>query len=185
MVKEKTKERLVIGRAFHSITLKQGKALIHVIETKFCGKRPETADDLVKEAQKKTSPIHSLFEWNNAVAAAAQRRERATYLLRAIKVVRVSVKTGAVVTKPVNFEVAVKYKSHKVEQYVPPQRLWDNPDDVNVVMDRAIQEFRTWFNRYKGYAEFLELFDPIIKEFVKLEKVIEAKAPWQRKKKAG
>lgn len=156
-----------IANGFH-IKPDQGEALIQVIKGRFRGKRP-SPDQLLNEARKKSSPIHNLFDWNVNRAAEQHWRERATYYLRSLEIVKVSVKTGVIVSPPVKFYMPVEYVNHKVTRYVPTQRLDDNPEDVGVVLDRFRSEFRGLINRYRNFCNFLEVYDPVIKAFERVD----------------
>jgi hypothetical protein len=52
------------------------------------------AEDIVAEAQRPTSPIREAFEWDDAAAAEAFRKDQARALLGALTIVRVTVEQG-------------------------------------------------------------------------------------------
>ncbi len=64
------------------------------------------------------------------------------------------------------------------------KRLNDNPSDVSIVLDRARAEFCSWMSRYESYVGFLEMFDPVIKEFRKLEAKLDETIPKPKRKRA-
>jgi len=169
MAKAKKKTELVIGSGFH-ISRTEGTSLIAFIKSHFKGRVPRgSPEKLVAAARPATSPIHSLFEWNDKKAALLERKRRAEYLLRAIQRREVEVTVGSIPGKivTVSQSIAVKHKGHHAVIYAQAGEL--TATDINYVLDRALVEFRSWLNRYRNYAEFRNLFDPVIAEFEKVE----------------
>ena len=180
--KVKKKHVLAIGIGFH-ISKTEGDTLIDFIKTHFKGRVPRgEPEKLVAAAKPANSPIHSLFEWNDKKAAALERKRRAEYLLRAVKrrTIEVTVgttKKGKVVEVPQ--AVAVKHKGHRAVVHVQAGEL--TTTNINYILDRALVEFRSWLNRYRNYAEFMNLFDPVIAEFEKVEEYLETKGGRHKK----
>ena len=160
------------------------ESLFIVLRDKFKGQRP-SVDALIKEAKRKTSPIHGMFDWNQKRAAEEHWRERAGYYLRAVVLVRVSVKTGKAVSGPVRFSVPVKYRGHAVERYVAADKVGESSADVYAVLERVRNEFHGWLNRYQAYTGFLEMFDPVVTAFEEIEKKLDAQSPKPKRRKAG
>ncbi len=81
-----------------------------------------TPDQLIKQAKKKKSALHSMFEWDDKKAAHESRRTRAREILRGIKIIRpnqtrattylVAVKSDDGPRQYTDLAVAVRTKSH-------------------------------------------------------------------------
>jgi len=178
--KGKTRLEYRIARGAH-IKRQQAVPLLKVIKQKFKGKRP-SPEALVAEAKKKDSPIHHLFDWDVGRAAEAHWRAKAQYYLRHINVVEVEVETRKIVRGPVRFampDVQSVTIHNAVASYTPTQRLGKEP--VRVVLERARRDFHSWIARYGSYVEFLEMYDPVIREFKKLEAKLDAVKPRPKK----
>lgn len=173
--KPRTKLQYTIGRGFH-VKKADAEALFTVIRDVFKGEKP-SEDELVKEARKKRSPIHGLFEWDDPTAAKQARHLLAQYYLRAINVVVINVDTSEVIKQPVRAFVPVRIEGrHRIDSYIPVQRLHDQNKrfERKSVLERAKADFESWLRRYERYVEFLDTFDPIIQAFRKAQKRIDA-----------
>ena len=165
-----------VAEGYH-VTKTQAEPLFEVIKTKFNGERP-SPELLVKEAKKKTSPIHHLFDWNIGRAAEAHWRERAQYYLRSIHMVKIDIRTETIISGPVPFATPTYdvENTHKVIEYTPTQRI-SKDEPIGIVLERARCDFRSWLSRYSTYVEFFGYFDELIKEFERLEKRLDKKFP--------
>jgi hypothetical protein len=172
MSKQKFKYNLSImdGFQFPSVSVKN--AFLKWVEGKFekTGDMP-TAEEILAEAKKKKSPIRGLFEWNDAVAAAQHRLIAAKYFHRSVYVEKVDFYSGTVVSR-VRASCPVEFKGPKIVRSISGTRLPDNPGDVRLVMERMRYEFNSWLERYKSYANFTDVFDPLIKAWESVEKRI-------------
>ncbi|KKL07852.1 hypothetical protein LCGC14_2581870 [marine sediment metagenome] len=179
--KGKTRIEYRIADGAH-ITKDQAEPLFEVIKTKFNGERP-IPEELVKEAKRKNSPIHHLFDWNVGRAAEAHWREQAQDYLRGIHMVEIDVETEVIIRGPVPFAVPTYdvRNTHKVIAYTPTQRI-SAREPISVVLERARREFRSWVSRYSNYVEFFDWFDPIIKEFERLERRLNKEGPQPKQK---
>jgi len=171
--KKSTRYEYRIANGAH-ITKSQAEPLFEVIRDKFKGERP-TPEQLVREAKRKNSPINHLFDWDVETAAQAHWRARAAYYLRSIDVVEVEVRTQKIVRGPVRFAMPAVYdvsNTHRILEYTPTQRLGKEP--VANVLERARCEFKSWRARYGAYVEFFDMFDPVLKEFDKVEAIMDS-----------
>jgi len=139
------------------------------------GERP-TPDELIKSAKRKKSRIHHLFEWDVSRAAYQRWYNQAQEYLRSFNVVAVEVETGHVVSPPVRAWQPVKHNGHIIppESYVPVERL-KSPIDVEIIFERAEADFRSLIRRYRNYAEFFNVFRPVIRAFEMVVKKLEYK----------
>lgn len=181
--KPRTELRYTIGKGYH-VSKQDAEALFAVIRDVFKGEYPRP-EELVKEARKKRSPIHGLFEWDLRKIAAGAWRAKAQYYLRAIQIVVVNIDTSEVVKQPVRAFVPIRIdQGHRIpsECYIPTQRLHDMPAERGIVLERAKADFENWLRRYERYADFLEVFDPVIEAYRRAAKRIATAA--RRSKRA-
>ena len=180
---ERTKLEYKIADGYHVNKEDAGKLFI-VLRDKFKGERP-SPDAFIKEAKRKASPIHGLFNWDVKEAAESHWQAEAQRYLRSVVLVRVSVKTGKIISGPVRAFVPVEYKRHAVTRYAPGATLSASPADVYAVLGRVRSDFRSWLSRYKAYTGFLEMFDPVVDAFEAIEKKLDAQSPKPKRKRAG
>lgn len=109
-----------------------------------------TVDAVVKEARKKSSPLHGYFEWNLDKAAAAWRREQAENLIR-----RVHVKViPAPESKP------VRVRAYIANRDLPP----DSADAVEAGSYTSLQQI---FDRGTTYQRAVE--DQVRRDLLRLQ----------------
>ncbi len=58
-----------------------------------------------------------------------------------------------------------KHATCPEENYIPAQRVANNPSMKASVMDRAHADMDAFIRRYERYAEFMEVFSPVIKAY--------------------
>jgi len=182
--KEKTELKYTIGAGYH-VQRSHAESLFAVIRDKYKGEKP-TPEELVKEARKKRSPIHGLFEWDEPTAAKRYRYERAQYYLRAIQVIEIVIDTSEIVRGPVRAFVPTIVEKHgriPPENYIPVQRLSEDKLSTKYVLDRAKADFMSLIFRYRRYAAFLEVFDPVIRAFDAVQEQLESEKKKKVKKK--
>lgn len=107
-----------------------------------------TADAVVKAAAEKASPLHALFDWNDATAAHEYRLSQAGTLIRSI-VVTVT-KGDEPQTEPL--KVTVKREPRAggaaAAKVIPPEELRRRR------LERAWEELAAWRQQYGDLAEF-------------------------------
>jgi hypothetical protein len=123
-----------------------------------------TPEDLLKEARKKRSPIHDLFEWDDQVAAEAFRLEQARYFLRSVWEVPVDrdgreAGDGARAFYAVEISDANERKS---KAFFAAREIRDVPGADAQILERALKEANEWQQRYRRIRNHLEdVFDAI------------------------
>lgn len=135
-----------------------GKATIAVIVKRFKEIRKAnggvlTAETVLEDARKKSSPLHRFFEWDDSVAAEFWRREQARQLIRQHYVV---VSYGEQSTEPTRATVMLETPSG---DRVYAQTVIALVDDEfsDQVLERAKQELRAWRLRYGRFKEMSEM----------------------------
>ena len=111
-----------------------------------------TPRQIVQSARAKNSPIHSLFEWDDTVAAAAHRETQAANYLRAIVVIH---KEGD--EEPLEVRAFVSVVDGGARSYTSIYRAMSDTEMRNQVIDDAYEELEAWRKKYKDLEMFAEL----------------------------
>lgn len=116
-------------------------------------------NDLVEVARPEQSPIHDMFEWDNAKASEQWRVEQARALIRSVRVEIMGIKTNAY------FNCQVEVNGESAQGYFSAGTVLSTEDMTNQVLVTAIREIKYWQAKYKDIFE--------LKELVNGEKVVE------------
>lgn len=108
--------------------------------------------DLVADASNKKSVLHSLFEWDDAVAATERRIDQARYILRKIHVVIES----SPETPPTRAFVSVIKDDNPI--YTSIQTALTDDDLHKQLVAKAYKEALDWMQRYRDLVEFAAVF---------------------------
>jgi hypothetical protein len=101
---------------------------------------------VVDAARSKKNPLHQHFEWDNLVAAEAFRLEQARELIRSVRIVDTSVKSGSVrAFLSLNTESGVNYHAVKDVQNSSTLRA--------ALLLQAEKDLDAWEKRYKELQE--------------------------------
>lgn len=115
---------------------------------------PESVLDLAKD---ENSPLHNLFEWNDAIAAEKYRLNQARQIIQ--QIVIVNDHPNAEVREVRAFVTESKNDGH----YQLITTVIENPITYEVLLKRAKFELHVFKEKYKTIVEFKELFDEIDK----------------------
>lgn len=115
-----------------------------------------TPDLVVREARKKTSPLHSCFEWDDSIAAEKYRKHEARNLTRSVLVVtqQVSEPVRAFHNVPITF----KTLDDKAQGYVSLDVAINNDDYRNHLVQQAIRDLNAWKKKYSELKELHSIF---------------------------
>ena len=120
-----------------------------------------TPDIVLKDASRKTSKIHSCFEWDNTKAAHAFRLNQARYMLRSIEVV-IETDDDKDETRTIELRAFQNVENEDGDKvYVTLNQARENDDYWQQVKDSAIAEIKSWQKKYKTIKEFEVIFDAI------------------------
>jgi hypothetical protein len=109
---------------------------------------------VVDAARNPEHPLHSRFEWDDAVAGEAWRRQQAHELIRKAKVVyREAGETEP--EKSVRAFVAIRAEEGHV--FDPVEEVAQDPFRQRLVLADMEREWKALFARYKEFEEFLSL----------------------------
>lgn len=152
------KYKAVKGSHINDETAQVAGEFLSTLEEKYQELSPAV---VLTEAQPETSPIHGLFTWDNAAAAAKYRDTEARYLLRSINVV-VTMENGDEREVRAFHNVTVTHtpqldepgEEQVVSVYVNARRALTEDDLRAQVIAGALRELKQWQEKYKNYQEF-------------------------------
>ena len=112
-----------------------------------------TADDVLKEAKTKSSPLHAAFEWSDSKAAQQFRLQQAQYLIRSIEITVVQPKN-----KPSsNVRAFVSVTRDKDRSYTSIGHAMSEAELREQVIAQAWKELQDWRRRYENLSEFAKV----------------------------
>jgi hypothetical protein len=123
-----------------------------------------TESQIVADARKKSSPLHSYFEWNDEIAAEKYRLQQAAKLIRDIGMETKDPKSNekvvirAFARVKLEGDKALKGGKHHV---VTTNKALANKELREQVIGQALSYIKAWRNKYRLYTELSELFDAI------------------------
>lgn len=113
-----------------------------------------TPQDVVDDARKAKSPLHSFFEWDDSSAAEAYRLQQARGLIRSVV---------AIYTHPDRPATKARAYVHISESGTPHYRelshAMSQAGTRDMVLQTAWRELSGWRQRYRDLREFAEVFD--------------------------
>lgn len=112
-----------------------------------------TPADVLDDARKKSSPLHSHFDWNDRTAAHKYRLAQAGYLIRTLVVVY-DEHPGE---KPIRSFVTIEDGENR--GYEDTQEAMASPEMRAQVLARAKDELRIWTRRYRRFVEFSQVVE--------------------------
>lgn len=112
---------------------------------------------VVADARDPDSPLHRLFEWNEAEAAHQHRLSQARSLIRAVVVrYRATPEDG-----PRSIVAFVNVKEGERRYYTATAVAMSDPERRDIVLRQAWEDFQALRHRYADLAEFATLFAAI------------------------
>lgn len=110
---------------------------------------------VVHEAKSKRNPLHSLFEWDDNVAAQNWRVDQARGVIRSVEVVIEATEPA----KPVRAFVSVV--RDKDRSYTSVAHAMSDPELRRQVLLTALKELEAWRDRYAELVELASVFAAI------------------------
>ncbi len=120
-----------------------------------------TAEIILRDAHKKRSPIHKLFEWDDTEAAVQHRLSQARSLTRSVVII-VEGPKGELDPIRAFVHIGEPQGGHYTSLHV----AMSDEDLRNQVLDRARDELDIWQKRYQDFVEFAEIYRAIEKSKV-------------------
>ena len=125
-----------------------------------------SAHAVVEVAKSPTSPLHVHFQWNDDKAAHEFRLWQARQLIAVIIIERAPNDTQRTFTNVVVEQKTAKGESQLVRAYVSTERVLDDPDLRQQVLEQAVGEIRRWTAKYRHFDE-LETVIKTVDKFCK------------------
>jgi len=113
--------------------------------------------EVVKLARSKKSPFHSIFEWNNTIAARKYRETQASYIIRSVAITSVS---GEDFGNKVRAFITLK-STRTAQPYETTVSVMFREDKRDRLLSMAMKELQDWRDRYFNFEEFAEIFEAI------------------------
>lgn len=118
---------------------------------------------VVEAARPASSPIHSLFTWDNTKAAEKWREEEARSLIRSIRVVRddVSLRSQPVIRRYISCAAVEGEGAFDGDAYLSADQIANDDDYRDQALQAALQELQVWQTKYEGLKEFFGVYSEI------------------------
>lgn len=130
----------VVGKEFEKIEKKYGAL---------------TNENVLKSAESEKSPIHNIFEWDDALAAHNYRLQQATKLI--CNLTCEVEKDEEIREVRAYFDVSEGKKG----TFINVDSAFKNVDTREIVLKRAYAELKAFENKYRELTELSELFNAI------------------------
>lgn len=108
---------------------------------------------LVDEARPAASPLHPLFEWDDADAAEKYRLWQARKVIGSVVVSRID---NREVQKPISAFASILQESGR--SYISMVTAMDNAGQREAILRNAKADLVHWRNKYQALQEFSEMF---------------------------
>jgi len=112
-----------------------------------------TAEMVVDDARKPSSPLHDFFEWDDTEAAGQWRLQQARVLVASIEIVRED-----------NPNETTRAYHFLKERYVASDKVFSDMEMRQQVVENALRELEGWQRRYDQYQELASLSQVITRE---------------------
>lgn len=120
-----------------------------------------TPEIVVDEARDEAHPLHARFEWDNALAGEAWRREQAAQLIRSVRVKYADSSSGP---RDVRAFVAMPQTHSRSQQYEPVELVLADPIQRAILLRDMEREWKAFKARYSHMAEFAALIAQAVQE---------------------
>lgn len=114
---------------------------------------------VLEAARPETSPIHSIFEWDDLKAANQYRLGQATRLICSVYAVTEEKESA----EPIKVRAFVNVSAKKEGSFVSVVKAFSDDQMRAKVLADAMKELNAFQMKYAAYTEFSKLFDEIEK----------------------
>lgn len=127
--------------------------------------------EVVEIARSSESVMHSLFTWDDNIAAQKYRENEARLILRSIREIKIKIIRPEEKPQEVRCRVYVNPAPHTGTGYKSTFRITDKAERDSIIAQAKI-ELNAWMDRYSDLVEqFEQMFFDVRSEFVKQAKV--------------
>lgn len=116
-----------------------------------------TAENVVADAKKKSSPLHGLFCWDDTEAARLYREEQARWLIR--QVIQITIRGDEY--RDIESRAFVNVIVADERQYVSMNTAMTTPSLRNQMLENALREMGVFERKYRDLIELSEVFAAI------------------------
>lgn len=109
-----------------------------------------TAEELVNVSRDEDSPLHSMFEWDDSIAAEKYRETQAYKIIRSVEVV--------IESSPIP-QRAFETVEHKAYQRI--ERIMATEDMRKILLENAKRELQAFKRKYSRLNELAKVFKAI------------------------
>jgi len=137
---------------------------------KFTRRKPTIAETVYEMTH---GCLKGLVELDLHKAAQKYWRTEAQYWLRHITVIKINIELETETFDPIPAYIYIKRGQYGVideNDYIPSTRIMGDPRKKLEVVGQAMADFECWMQRYERYAEFFEVFTPLMKVYQKIKR---------------
>lgn len=109
-----------------------------------------TAEELVNASRSEDSPLHSMFEWDDTIAAEKYRETQAYKIIRSVEVV--------IESSPIPQRAFGTVES---KAYQKIERIMESEDLRQILLKNAKRELEAFRRKYSRLTELAKVFDAI------------------------
>lgn len=122
------------------------------------------AADIVAAAQKKNSPLHDYFQWDDGAAGERWREHQARQMINHLIIVKENPDDGDVEIRAFfNVSKAEDEEDEAARRYVTIFSVLENEEYYQQVLKKALAELKTWQKKYQMIKELHVIFGLIEK----------------------
>lgn len=118
-----------------------------------------TKEAFLEESRPEDAPTHSLFEWNDSVAAEKYRLEQSRKVINNLVVTVHTEKQEEPITAKAL--VNVEPEAHKHASFISITTAMSSTDTAEIVLRHALEELETFESKYRSLKELAHVFAAI------------------------
>ena len=111
---------------------------------------------LLDESRRKGAKLHSLFEWDDTIAAENYRLKQAQNIIHNLTII-----VEGAQEKPLQVAAFVNVSTGVKGEYINVQNAFTYEETRQIVLDRALRELAEFQRKYKNLEELAHVFESI------------------------
>lgn len=122
------------------------------------------ASEIVSAAQRKNSPLHDYFQWENGPAGEKWREHQARQIINHLIIVKENPDDGEIEVRAFfNVSKSEDIEDTAARRYVTIFSVLENEEYYHQVLKKALAELKTWQKKYQMIKELKTIFGIIEK----------------------
>ena len=113
-----------------------------------------TPQAVVDEARNPEHPLHARFEWDDAVAGEAYRRQQAGELIRSV---RITLREADESSPEQSIRAYHSLPNATEHVYEPVEDIAENPFKRQLMLNTMQRDWKALYRRYQEFEEFLDM----------------------------